>query len=138
MSQIQRAIDQVCRARRYTENLLNHIDTADWFRQPHEGVTHVAWQVGHLAVAEYGLGLLRVRGERPDDITIVTREFRDTFGKGSQPTPNAADYPSATAIRGRAEFAVFDDSSFTFRAVGAARCAACARAPAASTSGAES
>ena len=40
-------------ARRYTLILLQDLDDADWFRQPSEGVTHIAWQVAHLAMAEY-------------------------------------------------------------------------------------
>ena len=48
-------------------SLLEGLSEHDWFRQPSEGVTHVAWQVGHLAAAQYSLGLVRLRGERPDD-----------------------------------------------------------------------
>jgi hypothetical protein len=67
MSRIQTAIDQICRARKDTEDLLNNTDPADWFRRPREGVTHIGWQVGHLAVAQYGLALRRTRGEQPED-----------------------------------------------------------------------
>lgn len=99
MSQVQRAIDQICRARRYTEGLLNHTDMSQWFRQPSDGVTHVAWQVGHLAVAQYGLALRRVRGELPEDVELLPGEFRDCFGKGSVPKSDANAYPKATVIR---------------------------------------
>ena len=64
MSRVQTSIAQIRQARGYIEDLLSHIAVDDWFRQPAEGVTHVAWQVGHLAVAQYGLALKRVRGER--------------------------------------------------------------------------
>ena len=46
-------------------------DPAEWFRQPTEGVTHIAWQVGHLALAEYWLTLERIRGRRPDDLHLA-------------------------------------------------------------------
>lgn len=90
-------------ARLYTKDLLGHIDEADWFRQPTEGVTHVAWQVGHLAVAQYGLALKRVRGEKPEDANLISPEFRNLFGKGSTPVPDPAEYPTPDEIR-----AVFD------------------------------
>ena len=51
MSQLEFAIAQMRLARAYVNDLLFHIDSNEWFRQPKEGVTHVAWQVGHLAVA---------------------------------------------------------------------------------------
>ena len=99
MSRIQSAIDQICRARKYTEDLLNHIEPADWFRQPHEGVTHIGWQVGHLAVAEYGLGLRRVRGAQPEDGQMISESFQAHFGKGSIPSPDASQYPPPETIR---------------------------------------
>mgnify|MGYP001611113150 FL=1 len=40
-------VRDIRKARMYTEDMLSHVDQADWFRQTSEGVTHVAWQVGH-------------------------------------------------------------------------------------------
>ena len=57
MTPVQYAIHQIKSARLYTDDLLNHVAETDWFRQPTEGVTHIAWQAGHLAVCEYGLAL---------------------------------------------------------------------------------
>jgi uncharacterized damage-inducible protein DinB len=51
MTGAERAVEAIRRAREYTNHLLGHIATEDWFRMPHEGVSHVAWQVGHLAYA---------------------------------------------------------------------------------------
>lgn len=99
MSELKSAIDQIRTARLYTKELLKHIHDKDWFRQPSEGVTHVAWQVGHLAVCEYGLGMKRIRGERPNDSELVSAEHRNLFGKGSIPEPDAARYPSPGEIR---------------------------------------
>ena len=53
MSRLQSAIDMICKVRSYTENLLDNTVPDDWFRRPGEGLTHIAWQVGHLAVVEY-------------------------------------------------------------------------------------
>jgi uncharacterized damage-inducible protein DinB len=50
--QLQWAIDQITFARKYTLQLLETIEPADWFRIPVGGVSHVAWQVGHLAMGE--------------------------------------------------------------------------------------
>jgi uncharacterized damage-inducible protein DinB len=99
MSAVQTALDQIKIARMYTNDLLSHIDDRDWFRQPAEGVTHVAWQAGHLAVAQYGLALKRVRGEKPEDESLISQDFRKAFGKGSTPDPNPAQNPSPAEIR---------------------------------------
>jgi hypothetical protein len=71
---------------------------ADWFRMPAEGVSHIAWQVGHLAMAEYRLALERVRGARPEDEQLISSEFLALFGKGSRPSPRPQDYPPPSQI----------------------------------------
>ena len=53
MSRLDLIIEQIRTARLHTESLLDAITSDDWFREPTEGVTHVAWQVGHLAYAEH-------------------------------------------------------------------------------------
>ena len=70
---------------------------------PQEGVTHVAWQVGHLAFAQYRLALLRVRGARPDDGALIAPEFLAVLGADTVADRDAARYPSPAEIR-----AVFD------------------------------
>ena len=99
MSQLELAMKQIRIARLYTKDMLSHIDDADWFSQPSEGVTHVAWQVGHLAVAQYGLALKRVWGEQQEDEELIPTEFRKQFGKGSVPVPDRDAYPSPDEIR---------------------------------------
>ena len=42
MSRLDLIIEQIRTARLHTESLLNGITPEDWFRQPTEGVTHVA------------------------------------------------------------------------------------------------
>lgn len=94
----------VCRqiefARNYTLSLLDDIPLSDWFRQPLEGVTHVAWQVGHLAMAQYGLCLFRMRGRVEADAELMSSAFRKKFSRGSTPDPDPARNPSAEEIRG--------------------------------------
>jgi hypothetical protein len=102
MSRLQMAIEQIIFARTYTIWLLDNTDVADWFRQP-GGVTHIAWQVGHLAFSEYRLGLQRIRGARPEDAALFSEEFLRRFGRDSLPDADPAKHPSPAEIR-----AVFD------------------------------
>jgi uncharacterized damage-inducible protein DinB len=67
---------------------------------PAEGVTHVAWQVGHLAFAQYRLVLERVRGARPEDAELIAPDFLALFGRESVPESDARKYPAAAEIRG--------------------------------------
>jgi DinB superfamily len=103
MSRLKLAIEQIVFARNYTVWLLDHTQAADWFRQPAEGVTHVAWQVGHLAMAEYRLALERIRGPRPEDAELISDGLLRLFGRDSRPDPDPAKYPGRDEIR-----AVFD------------------------------
>jgi hypothetical protein len=58
VSRVHIAIEQIVFARNYTIELLDQTPADDWFRLPAGGVSHVAWQVGHIAFAEYRLALL--------------------------------------------------------------------------------
>jgi hypothetical protein len=86
-------------SRAYTVSLLDAIDAADYFRQPAGIPTHVGWQVGHLAIAEYRLCLERLRGARPSDAEFLPADFLDLFGKGSTPVPDASRYPTPAQLR---------------------------------------
>jgi hypothetical protein len=103
MSRLQLAIDQIVFARNYTLWLLDQTPVADWFRQPPAGVSHVAWQVGHLAFAQYRLAIWRIRGQRPEDEGLMSQEFVRLFGANSVPDADPTKYPAAADIR-----AVFD------------------------------
>jgi uncharacterized damage-inducible protein DinB len=98
-SPLQIAIKQIEFARNYTLSLLADIDDADWFRQPPGCSTHVAWQVAHLAMAEYGLALFRQRGRHTDDGQLMSSKFRKQFSKGSTPDPDPANNPTPAEIR---------------------------------------
>lgn len=103
MTRIQSARDQMAFARRYTLSLLDTIPFELWFHMPLPGTTHVAWQVGHLAMAQYRLCLERWRGVRPDDEALIPAPFLNLFLRDSIPDADAAKYPAAAEIR-----AVFD------------------------------
>jgi hypothetical protein len=93
VSRLQLAIDQIVFARNYTIGLLDQTPTAEWFRLPPGGVSHVAWQVGHIAFAEYRLAMWRVRGARPSDAELFPPEFHRQFGADSVPLADASFPP---------------------------------------------
>ena len=96
---LQLALNQIEFARSYMLSVLTEIDEAEWFTMPAACPTHVAWQVGHLAMAEYGLCLYRMRGRQPIDLELMTSSFRKQFSRGTVPQAEAAQYPPAAEIR---------------------------------------
>jgi len=94
------ARQQIEFARQYTLGMLEDIDPSEWFSQPAGTTTHLAWQVGHLAMAEYGLCLYRQRGRQPSDAQLMSSKFRKTFSRGSTPDPDPDRNPAPAEIRG--------------------------------------
>ncbi len=87
------ALAQIDFARRYTEELLSNTPNELWFDSPATAPTSVAWQVGHLAVSQYGLLMYRIHGRRDADLDLIPGKFRKTFGRGSDPQgPQVASY----------------------------------------------
>jgi hypothetical protein len=95
MTELERALEQIRFARAYTNRLLERLPEADWFRQPPGVVTHVAWQVGHLAVAEYRLALARIRGARAEESALLSEEVFSAFRGQSIPAPQDQSPPLA-------------------------------------------
>jgi DinB superfamily len=85
MSRLQEALDQIDFARRYTRERIVTVPLAQWFTIPPNGVTNMAWQVGHLAFAQYRLCLLRLRPRTLEDEALVSQPFIDTFSRDSDP-----------------------------------------------------
>lgn len=96
---LELAIKQIEFARSYTLTLLADIGPEEWFTIPSGSSTHVAWQVGHLAMAEYGLCLFRQRGRAEIDTSLMTSSFRKAFSRGSVPESSPAKNPSPAEIR---------------------------------------
>lgn len=94
------ALQQIQFARTYTLSLLGDIEDADWFAMPAGAPSHLAWQVGHIAMAQYGLCLFRIRGRQEIDTELMTSSFRKLFSKGSTPDADAGKYPPPAEIRG--------------------------------------
>ena len=90
---------QIRFARDYSLSLLADIADSRWFEQPAGIRSHIAWQVGHLAMAEYGLVLFRQRGRQPEDTELMSSRFRKAFSRGSTPLADASQYPEPSEIR---------------------------------------
>ena len=100
LTRLEMAQKQIEFARSYTLTLLEDLDDCDWFWTPDEpSITHIAWQVGHLAMAQYGLALFRQRGRQPIDTEIMTSKFRKMFSKGSTPNVEQSENPPVEEIR---------------------------------------
>lgn len=61
-------------------------------------VSHIAWQVGHLTVSQYGLLMFRMFGRQPDDLDLIPSRFRKAFSRGSDPAAVTADHYSADEL----------------------------------------
>jgi hypothetical protein len=97
-SRLEIAQKQIDFARNYTLKLIGDIDFEQWFEMTANAPTHVAWQVGHLAMAEYGLVLFRQRGRQAVDAELMNSAFRKRFSRGSTVSPDATSYPEPPAI----------------------------------------
>ncbi len=102
MSRLSEALEQIDFARRYTLQRVETVPLAEWFTIPPGGVSNVAWQVGHLAMAEYRLCLERLRPRTAADAALISDEHLRQFARDSVPR-SAGEYPPAAEIR-----AVFD------------------------------
>lgn len=104
-------------SRQYTLSLLEGLSDDDWFWTPDRNTSghglanasagtsanggycsHIAWQVGHIAMAEYGLLLFRQRGRAEVDLELMPGSFRKRFAKGSQPSNDRAAFPEPSEI----------------------------------------
>ena len=91
------ACRQIAFARDYTHSLLVDVHEGQWFEQPHGAPTHLAWQIGHLAMSQYMLTLFRVRGQQPEDDLLISKQFKRLFAKGTAAGPKQT-YPVITEI----------------------------------------
>ncbi len=94
---------QMAWARQYTLQLIESVPESLWFDSPSGLPSHLAWQVGHLAVSQYGLMLFRQRGRSPGDLDLMPGWLRKQFGRGTQPGPKVDTSPSPIELLGRLE-----------------------------------
>ncbi|MBB3207583.1 hypothetical protein FHS27_003408 [Rhodopirellula rubra] len=100
---LQAAIGQIQFARQYTLELLAATPQDRWFEIPNGSVTHIAWQVGHLAVSQYGLMMFRIRGRRPEDLDLIPGRFRKTYGRGGKPPLSSDGQPTPEELLAKLE-----------------------------------
>lgn len=91
---LQSAIGQIQFARAYTLELLEATPKEQWFEMPGGLPTHIAWQIGHLAVSQYGLLMFRMRGRRPEDLDLIPGSFRKAYSRQTTPKAEADSQPS--------------------------------------------
>ena len=100
MSQIRvaTAIERIRGARENTLRLMSDFTTDEWFWHPPSFVTHLAWQIGHIAYAQYCHCFLWIRGRRPEDQSLLSRQFIELFEMGSVPVADGRVYPPIEEI----------------------------------------
>lgn len=98
MARLEFAIRRIEAAREDTKRFLEDLSDDEWFAQPFEGANHIAWQVGHLATAEYGIVVGEALGRTFADVDWLTDDFRTLFRRESVPQSDAGSYPQPTEI----------------------------------------
>ncbi len=91
-------LGQVEFARRYTLDLLENTPEELWPISPTGASSHIAWQVGHLAVSQYGLMLFRQRGRAEGDLELMPGWLRKRFGRGSVPPTDPIEIPTKASL----------------------------------------
>ena len=105
---LETAIRRIEFVRKYTMTLLEDLEPDDWFWMPGgttggsetgDFKTHIAWQVGHIAMSEYGLTLFQQRGRnREVDAELMSSKFRKLFMRGTDPSQDIESHPSPEEI----------------------------------------
>lgn len=106
---LEAAVGQIRFARQYVLTLLDATPQDRWFEIPPGHSSHVAWQVGHLAVAQYGLLMFRLRGRQPDDLELIPGRFRKAYGRGGTPPESPEGQPTPDELLTRMQ-AVYEQS----------------------------
>lgn len=95
MSRLSEALEQIDFARRYTQERIDTVPLSEWFTIPTGCVSNLAWQVGHLAMAEYRLCLERLRPRTAADEQLISDDLLKRFARDSVPGSAADDLPAA-------------------------------------------
>ena len=97
------ALGQMDFARRYTLGLIEEVPDELW-QAPAAGIpSNFAWQIGHLAVAQYGLMLFRQRGRAEGDIELMPGWFRKRYSRGTNPMEDPSPHPDRQTMLGMLE-----------------------------------
>jgi uncharacterized damage-inducible protein DinB len=98
-ARLEPAVQRIRMARIYSKTFLRDLTPDEWFWQPSELATHIAWQVAHIAAAQYALCLMRMRGKSASDVALISETFFDQFKRGSEPTAAESSPPLAEIER---------------------------------------
>lgn len=98
MSQLATALDQMAAARRYTLGLLADLPDDAWFWMPSPAVSHIAWQVGHISIAQYRMVVSFHREPRETDNDWAPASYRPLFGRESTPQADPSLHPSPAEL----------------------------------------
>lgn len=79
------ALGQIEFTRTYLLEMLSATPQELWGIKPEGATSSIAWQVGHLAVSQYGLLMYRQRGRADGDLDLIPGWFRKRYGRGSDP-----------------------------------------------------
>ena len=91
-------VRRIAFVRKYTLSLLEGLEESDWYWMPDAFPTHIAWQLGHIAMSHYGLTLFRQRGRTEIDTKLMRGKFRKLFMKGTTPKEGAENNPDPKEI----------------------------------------
>lgn len=91
-------LQQIRTAREYTLSLIEDLKSDEWYQMPSPPISHIAWQVGHIAMAQFRLCLERLRNLQPGDWDLIPKNFLRTFAKGTVPSQDLSTYPSPAEI----------------------------------------
>jgi hypothetical protein len=98
-ARLEAAIERCRRSRVFTSQFIPDLNADEWFWSPPEYATHIAWQIGHIAVAQYSLCLRRVRGRTAEDESLIPDAFIDAFKLGSKPATGVKNNPPLEEIQ---------------------------------------
>ncbi len=98
-SRLESAIERIRYSRVFTKNFLADLAPDDWFWSPQAVTIHIAWQVGHVAVAQYNMCLRRVPGRTVEDEALISDAFIDAFKAGSKPAASPSQNPTVGEIQ---------------------------------------
>ena len=98
-SRLEVAINRIRGSRLFTQQFLKDCSDAEWYWSPPQFTTHLAWQVGHLAVAQYNLCLRRVRGRTKADESLISDAYIEAYKLGSKPAAEPENNPPLDEIR---------------------------------------
>ena len=90
---LAQALEQIEAARTSSLQRLADLREDEWFVMP-GGISHIAWQAGHLAFAEYRMCVVRIRGEGEDDAAILPPEYFTLFGAATTAVADPSKYPT--------------------------------------------